>query len=88
LAAPFLDGLTLDTGITDLIHHFFLRPVKSLSVKLFSFYVTRINNLHGKLHDGVNDVTVVVLKSLDCHASGAAGLAHDQLDVLGIHASL
>jgi hypothetical protein len=47
-----------------------------------------MNILHGKLHDGVNNVTVIVLKGLDSHASSTTGLAHHQLDVLGVHTSL
>lgn len=51
------------------------------------FIVTTIN-LHSELHDGVDDVTVVVFKSSDSLASSAARLGDDKLDILRIDASL
>ncbi len=42
-----------------------------------------LGSLVGELHDGVDNVTVVLLERLDGLFAGAVGLVHDELNVLG-----
>lgn len=44
--------------------------------------------LDGELHDSIDQIIVVALEGLDGLASGAVGLVHDELDVLGVDTSL
>ena len=39
-------------------------------------------------HDSINDITIMVLESLDCSPTASLGLRHDEFDVRLRHASL
>ena len=44
------------------------------------------HDLHGELHDGIDDIIGIVLEGFDGLGLGDVGLGHDQLDVLLLHA--
>mmetsp|Transcript_8997 Transcript_8997/g.38110 ORF Transcript_8997/g.38110 Transcript_8997/m.38110 type:complete len:233 (+) Transcript_8997:360-1058(+) len=53
------------------------------------FFPRRIaHRSHGEVHDGGDDVAVVGLERVHSLAAGHAGLGHDELDVLRLHAGL
>ena len=43
------------------------------------------HDLHGELHNGIDDIIGIVLEGLDGLGLGHIGLRHDQLDVLLLH---
>mmetsp|Transcript_59174 Transcript_59174/g.163387 ORF Transcript_59174/g.163387 Transcript_59174/m.163387 type:complete len:258 (-) Transcript_59174:110-883(-) len=66
----------------------FLQPAPR-SCNCFRYlHPTNRPRLDRELHDGVDNITVVVLERGDGLGPGAHGLVHHQLDVLGVHASL
>ena len=44
------------------------------------------HDLHGELHDGIDDIIGIVLEGFDGLGLGDVGLGHDQLNVLLLHA--
>mmetsp|Transcript_53247 Transcript_53247/g.163828 ORF Transcript_53247/g.163828 Transcript_53247/m.163828 type:complete len:204 (-) Transcript_53247:21-632(-) len=51
-----------------------------------AFATRGAGNSHGELHDGVDDVAVVVLEGLDGAGAAHAGLRHDDVDLLLLQA--
>ena len=43
------------------------------------------HDLHGELHNGIDDIIGIVLEGLDSLGLRYVGLRHDQLDVLLLH---
>jgi hypothetical protein len=64
------------------------RTVCLLTLKSQNLIGNTDHSLYAESHDGVNDVVVVLPESLDGLLAGNACLCHDELNVLGLKASL
>ena len=56
------------------------RPIRVWSILLIA------HDLHGELHDGIDDIIGIVLEGFDGLGLGHVGLRHHQLHVLLLHA--
>ena len=48
----------------------------------------KVENLHSELHDGIDNIGIVILESFDSLSSRASGLTNNQLDILRVKAGL
>ena len=58
---------------------------KDQTIRVWSILLIK-HDLHGKLHDGIDDIIGIVLECFDSLGLGDIGLGHDQLNVLLLHA--
>ena len=58
---------------------------KDQTIRVWSILLIK-HDLHGELHDGIDDIIGIVLEGFDGLGLGDVGLGHDQLNVLLLHA--